>query len=391
MFWDETVAELIACKIYDKVTELEYQSDMKTYFTNFKKLCDEPAVFVIDQCYAEDEERTKKKCFRVFALVKDFDIRRKLFGKNDRLRIEFELTEKNSMNDAIGYLNEFMQITCNTLYNRLEKAGVEKWLRYVDDTLVLLAPDASVEDIVEILNTFHRSIRFTCEQEENGYIPFLDVKVIRSLDSNQFQTTVHRKKTFSGLMTKWSSCVPHSFKKSAIRLAMLNGYPETFINTHIGIRLSKWLEKSNGKSKITSKTPDNENKKHIYVELPYVEGQTDVLKTRPRHFANRIRPEVDLRFILKPSPSVQTYFKNKDSTPKHLESDVVYSVGCSGCTVGYVGKTGRQVIRRLREHGMAKDGFPNAVLDESEDEINLNVTQDAIGSIRNKRKTKCQP
>ncbi|CAF1520615.1 unnamed protein product, partial [Didymodactylos carnosus] len=110
----------------------------------------------------------------------------------------------------------FMAHLENTLYNRLEKAGVKKWLRYVDDTFVLLAPDASVEDIVEILNTFHRSIRFTCEKEENGYIPFLDVKVIRSLNSNQFQTTVHRKKTFSGLMTKWSSCVPHSYKKSAI-------------------------------------------------------------------------------------------------------------------------------------------------------------------------------
>ncbi|CAF1132794.1 unnamed protein product, partial [Didymodactylos carnosus] len=40
---------------------------------------------------------------------------------------------------------------------------------------------------------------------------------------------------------------------------------------------------------------------------------------------------------------------------------------------------------------MAKDGFPDTILDESEDEIIVNETQDAVGPIRNKRKTKCQP
>ncbi|UJR13025.1 hypothetical protein I4U23_000052 [Adineta vaga] len=47
--------------------------------------------------------------------------------------------------------------------------------------------------------------------------------------------------------------------------------------------------------------------------------------------------------------------------PKHLQADVVYSVNCNDCGHTYVGKTIRQPIRRLKEHGAPNSIFQQAI------------------------------
>ena len=56
---------------------------------------------------------------------------------------------------------------------------------------------------------------FTMELEENRGIPFLDVCIKR--DHNSFSTTVHHKKTFTGLNTKWDSFTLRKCKINLIR------------------------------------------------------------------------------------------------------------------------------------------------------------------------------
>ena len=54
---------------------------------------------------------------------------------------------------------------------------------------------------------FNNNNKFTMpELEENQEIPFLDVLVKRH--QNTFSTTVHRKKTFTSLYTKWDAFTP---------------------------------------------------------------------------------------------------------------------------------------------------------------------------------------
>jgi len=53
------------------------------------------------------------------------------------------------------------------------------------------------------------------ELEENQEIPFLDVLIKRH--QNAVSTTVHRKKTFTGLYTKWDSFTP---RKNKINLTL---------------------------------------------------------------------------------------------------------------------------------------------------------------------------
>ena len=52
--------------------------------------------------------------------------------------------------------------------DRLIQSGIRQWFRYVDDTIIPLEPAAKIEDILNILNNFHRSISFIHEPEEFG-------------------------------------------------------------------------------------------------------------------------------------------------------------------------------------------------------------------------------
>ncbi|CAF0998010.1 unnamed protein product, partial [Didymodactylos carnosus] len=258
----------------------------------------------------------------------------------------------------------FMSHLEKTLMNQLEQAGVRLWLRYVDDTFVLIEQNTEIQNIIIILNKFHPSIKFTYEIEQNDQLPFLDVNVIRTNDHTKFETTVFRKNTFTGLMINWSSFVPIEYKKAAVvsmvqralsicssysllakefenirQITKRNGYPSTFVDIRIGIGLTKWLGKDNDKRINTVTEPV---KKKMFFELPYVGRSTDGLKRKLTAFANKIRPDTDLCFYSKTPQSSQTFFQLKDKIPKHLQSDVVYAAKCGDCNDSYVGKTERQ-------------------------------------------------
>ena len=49
------------------------------------------------------------------------------------------------------------------------------WLRYVDETFVIVNDKQKLKSIIEFLNSQHRSIKFTSEEENNNKLPFLDV------------------------------------------------------------------------------------------------------------------------------------------------------------------------------------------------------------------------
>jgi hypothetical protein len=133
------------------------------------------------------------------------------------------------------------------------KMGIVYWKRYVDDTFVLLDPKVSAKDISTKLSQCHPALKFTVEEERlptpedkekithvvknyyskkeevakkeeatkkeaysNTYLlSFLDV-LIQKQTGIGFKTQIHRKETFSGLITKWSSFVPKSYKNNAI-------------------------------------------------------------------------------------------------------------------------------------------------------------------------------
>ena len=90
------------------------------------------------------------------------------------------------------------------------------WFRYVDDTFSSFHSKDTASRFLDFLNSRHPNIKFTMELEENREIPFLDV-VYQGLSDNTFSTTVHRKKTFTSLYTKWVSFTLRKYKVNLIR------------------------------------------------------------------------------------------------------------------------------------------------------------------------------
>ena len=86
------------------------------------------------------------------------------------------------------------------------------WIRYADDTFTLFKNKNDAFSFLHYLNVRHSDIKFTIEFEQNDEIPFLDILLKRNLDSS-FSTSIYRKKTFTGLYTKWDSFTPRKYRK----------------------------------------------------------------------------------------------------------------------------------------------------------------------------------
>ena len=68
---------------------------------------------------------------------------------------------------------------------------MNKWKRYVNDTIAYTK--RSIDYVPSPLNSFHRNIKFTFEEEKDNKISFLDVLIIRNGSSTE--TTVNLRLT----------------------------------------------------------------------------------------------------------------------------------------------------------------------------------------------------
>ena len=82
------------------------------------------------------------------------------------------------------------------------------WLRYIDDTFVVLKK-TEVVSFHKFINTIEDSIKSTVEQEVGNAIPFLDVLIIRN--NGQLITKAYRKPTHTTRYLNFSSC--HNFSQ----------------------------------------------------------------------------------------------------------------------------------------------------------------------------------
>jgi len=96
------------------------------------------------------------------------------------------------------------------------------YFRYVDDTLLLFRSPEHINKFLEYLNNKHPNIKFICDVENNGSLPFLDVNISRN--DNSFVTSVFRKPTYTGLTTKFSSYIPTKYKGNLISTLIYRAY-----------------------------------------------------------------------------------------------------------------------------------------------------------------------
>ena len=88
------------------------------------------------------------------------------------------------------------------------------WKRYVDDCFAVIRT-SQIEDFLKFINTINTNILFTVERENNGTLPFLDIKIEKQLDG-KLQFSVYRKPTSNDRYLDFNSNNPTSHKINTI-------------------------------------------------------------------------------------------------------------------------------------------------------------------------------
>ena len=75
----------------------------------------------------------------------------------------------------------------------------------MDDTFVVWehGRESELKLFLEHLNSLWPSIQFTCEVEEDGKLPFLDVQLVKN--GSNLETSVYRKKTHTNRFLHYNS------------------------------------------------------------------------------------------------------------------------------------------------------------------------------------------
>ena len=202
------------------------------------------------------------------------------------------------------------------------------WFRYVDDTFTLFDSKNTATQFLHYLNNCHANIKFTVEFEDNSTMPFLDILIKRH--DRTFSTSIYRKKTFTGLYTKWDSFTPRKYKVNLIRtltfrcfricsspshlrsclnelrkLLLQNGYPTGVINYNINDVLNR---QQNRAKNPTTTVP----KKEIILVLPYLGEQSKIVTKQLKTCVNKFYGCINLRVIFQSAYRIKSLFPYKD-------------------------------------------------------------------------------
>ena len=127
------------------------------------------------------------------------------------------------------------------------------YFRYVDDTFAIFDHEAKADEFLTKLNCLHSSLKFIFEKEKGKCLPFLDIYVERT--DIGFETSVYRKRTFTGQDLRWESFSPLKRKISQMictkrrlngeierikKLLLDNGCPKNVINTQINTKIAQF-------------------------------------------------------------------------------------------------------------------------------------------------------
>ena len=89
------------------------------------------------------------------------------------------------------------------------------YCRFVDDSFAWFEEREHSGRLLGILNDIHPALKFTCEHEENGQLPFSDALVMKTDDP--VETTVYGKPTFTGPCVTWDSHCATKYKVKMVK------------------------------------------------------------------------------------------------------------------------------------------------------------------------------
>ena len=300
-----------------------------------------------------------------FLQILNFCLRENNYFKyeNDIYIQTFGMPMGNPLSPTIA--NIILDKLMDDCISQLKKQNIEIKIivKYVDDIFAIVKK-SEADEILKTFNTYHNKLQFTIETEQNNYIPFLDMKIIK--ENNKIITDWYTKPTASGRIINFYSSQPKSQKTNTVyniinrildisnkkfhkdniqkikEIMTKNNYPNELVNTLI-------QKKIYNKQNKNSETIPQEEKTH-YCSVRYISGLTN--KHNLKHIINQnnIIPAYKPNFTLN-----NIFTKTKSKIDKLQENNLVYEITCLGnkeenCGKVYIGTTKRSLETRIREH-----------------------------------------
>ena len=223
-----------------------------------------------------------------------------------------------------------------------------KWLRYVDDVLVISSAKTDFQALLKRLNKINGNIQFTLEEENNGQLPFLDTVIIR--DNNTVKFKVYRKPTnkddllhyYSAHDTRTKSGVLLGFFLRALRICssdFLENEFEYITETFRKLKYPKGFIIKTKEKALDIHSAQKAKKKTKYILVP----NSNIIP-----LINTFLKNTDTTLITSAGTKIRNLVKESNYTAN--ENSLVYQIPCSGCDTSYFGETGRGLEIRLKEH-----------------------------------------
>ena len=235
----------------------------------------------------------------------------------------------------------------------------------MDDIFCLFNNEREAALFLEYMNKQHGNIKFTCEPEKNGKLPFLDI-LIEKKQGGGFYTSVYHKSTYTGLLTNFLSFSPSSYKlalvktlihriykicntwlffdkniKDMTKVLKRNQFPDKTINKEI----RKYLNNIFQKTQEEGKTKENGN----FFKLPYIGITSKETQNRIDFLCKKLCKGTKIKLIFTVC-KIKSFLPTKSKAPSNLLSGVVYRYICPICGDSYIGETMRHWETRRHEH-----------------------------------------
>ena len=224
------------------------------------------------------------------------------------------------------------------------------WLRYVDDCFVIWPNNQDFDQFLHQLNDAVPSIEFSVEFEQNGFIPFLDTKVIRN--DLRFLFDVYRKDGHSNSYIHWFSNHSRNTKRGSLFGLFLRAYricDEAFIENEIKI-IKTSFSKLGYPWRFIMEVLRDVKRRHFSPNQPSNDNQQPPTISLPRNdftekYINPVFKAQGIRVVNKATNTIgAALLGNKRGTGSAPDAGV-YVVPCHDCTSPYVGQTGQFRVR----------------------------------------------
>ena len=193
--------------------------DIQSLFTNI------PLEETIDICVDlvfHKKKKVKGILERHFKQLLTFSVKSSCFRFND---VYYKQVDGVVMGSPLGptLTNCFLVYYEHKWFEKFTLQFRSKYYRrYIDGIFLLFESRDQVKKFLKYINSRHTDIQFTCGEESNDKISFLDISV--KIINNKLTTSLYRKKTFSGIYLNFNSFLPMDYKKGLIHNLLFRAY-----------------------------------------------------------------------------------------------------------------------------------------------------------------------